>query len=94
MKSSKYFTLEEVMEVQVEKYPSNPKVPYKRESRHKYQFKSGSVYEGEWCGPFRDGFGTQIWTDGAFYTGEWRDNKACGIGKFTHTDGEVYHGSF
>ena len=43
--------------------------PDKREKRPPYQFKSGAVYEGEWKGNLRDGFGTQTWPDGAKYEG-------------------------
>jgi hypothetical protein len=32
-------------------------------------FKSGAVYEGEWIGHVRDGFGIQRWPDGARYEG-------------------------
>lgn len=53
----------------------------KREKRSPYTYKStGSVYEGEWLGNFRDGFGTMIWLDGAKYIGNWSFNRACGKG--------------
>ncbi len=41
----------------------------KREKRPPYTFQSGAIYEGEWYGGNRDGFGTQIWPDGARYEG-------------------------
>lgn len=40
-----------------------------REKREPYVFKSGAVYEGEWIGHTRDGFGIQRWPDGARYEG-------------------------
>ena len=40
-----------------------------REKRPPYTFKSGAVYEGEWKGNVRDGWGIQIWPDGAKYEG-------------------------
>lgn len=64
----------------------------KREKRPRYTFRSGAVYEGEWLGNLRDGYGVQIWTDGARYEGEWRKNKAHGKGKFFHIDGDTYDG--
>jgi len=41
----------------------------KREKRPPFTFQSGAIYEGEWKGNVRDGFGTQIWPDGARYEG-------------------------
>lgn len=52
--------------------------PDKKEKRPPYQFKSGAVYEGEWKGNLRDGFGTQTWPDGAKYEGYFfRFKTAC-----------------
>jgi hypothetical protein len=45
----------------------------KKEKRPPYTFKSGAVYEGEWKGSVRDGWGTQIWPDGAKYEGTFFD---------------------
>ena len=63
-----------------------------REKLPPYRFKTGSIYDGEWKGGFRDGFGSQTWPDGAKYLGEWKDNKAYGQGKFIHVDGDTYEG--
>jgi hypothetical protein len=52
----------------------------RRELRPAYQYKTGSIYEGEWFGNFRDGFGTMTWPDGAQYIGNWSFNRACGKG--------------
>ena len=41
----------------------------KRERRPPFTFSSGAVYEGEWRGNVREGWGTQIWPDGAKYEG-------------------------
>ena len=43
--------------------------PEIKEKRPAYQFKSGAVFDGEWKGNSRDGFGTQTWPDGAKYEG-------------------------
>lgn len=64
----------------------------KREKRPPYTFSSGAVYEGEWVGNVRDGYGVQTWPDGARYEGEWKNNKAHGKGKFYHVDGDVFDG--
>lgn len=40
-----------------------------REKRPPYTFKSGAIYEGEWKGSTRDGWGVQTWPDGAKYEG-------------------------
>ena len=42
---------------------------YKREQRPPFTFKSGAVYNGEWRGNARDGYGEQVWPDGAKYLG-------------------------
>jgi hypothetical protein len=55
------------------------------------------VYEGEWFGNLRDGYGKMIWAgndlklflDGARYEGEWSENRAHGKGKFWHVDGDT-----
>ena len=62
------------------------------EKRPPFTFKNGAIYEGEWKGKIRVGFGTQFWPDGAKYEGEWKNNKAEGKGKFWHVDGDVYEG--
>jgi hypothetical protein len=40
-----------------------------REKRPIFKFKSGAMYEGEWVGLKRDGYGVQLWPDGARYEG-------------------------
>jgi hypothetical protein len=42
----------------------------RRERRPPYTFKSGAIYEGEWKGSIRDGWGIQTWSDGAKYEGK------------------------
>ena len=64
----------------------------KRDRRAAYTFRSGAVYEGEWLGNFRYGFGCMIWPDGAKYIGNWSFNKANGKGQFIHAEGDVYDG--
>jgi hypothetical protein len=39
------------------------------EKRAPYKFKSGAIYEGQWRGNVREGYGVQTWQDGAKYEG-------------------------
>ena len=55
--------------------------PAGQRTRRRHQFKSGAVYDGEWTGNERNGFGTQRWADGAEYTGQWSQNTATGAGR-------------
>lgn len=64
------------------------------EKREPVKFKNGVIYDGEWKGNVREGFGVQIWPDGAKYEGQWFNNKAEGKGKFTHVDGDIYDGDW
>ncbi len=45
-----------------------------REKRPPKTFKSGAIYEGEWIGVLRDGYGIQTWPDGARYQGKKKLN--------------------
>jgi len=60
--------------------------------RKRHTFRSGAVYDGQWFGNKRDGFGAMTWPDGARYLGEWTADMACGHGRFTHEDGDRYTG--
>ena len=55
---------------------------------------NGAIYEGEWLGEMRDGWGVQIWPDTSRYEGNWRNDKANGKGKLIHADGDVYDGEW
>eukprot|EP00440_Ansanella_granifera_P025629 gb/GFBE01027831.1/.p1 GENE.gb/GFBE01027831.1/~~gb/GFBE01027831.1/.p1 ORF type:complete len:401 (+),score=63.84 gb/GFBE01027831.1/:1-1203(+) len=63
-------------------------------TRMKHIFKTGAVYDGQWLGNERDGFGKQTWPDGAEYVGEWKHNVVTGIGAFAHSDGDSYVGTW
>ena len=52
------------------------------------------VYEGEWRGDNKHGFGTHIWADGSMYVGQWKKNKPHGKGRLIHADGEMYEGDW
>jgi hypothetical protein len=64
--TSKYFTQDDFMETVKEGKKYDPE---QERSKKKYTYKSGAVYNGEWKGGFRDGYGTQKWSDGAQYDG-------------------------
>jgi len=63
-------------------------------SRRKHVFQTGAIYDGEWLGNERWGFGMQTWPDGAEYRGQWSANTATGRGCFRHCDGDVYTGEW
>ena len=58
-----------------------------RIKKQPYQYKNGSVYEGEWKGGFRDGIGKMEWPDGASYEGDWSLGFAHGHGVFLDASG-------
>lgn len=64
--TSRYFTQEENLETVKEGKVYDPD---QSRVKKKYTYKSGAVYNGEWKGGFRDGYGTQKWVDGAQYEG-------------------------
>jgi hypothetical protein len=51
-------------------YPLDEIEALQREKRSATTLKDGSVYEGEWKGPLRDGWGCQTWKEGAKYEGK------------------------
>ncbi len=63
-------------------------------SRKKYTYKNGSVYDGEWEGNKRNGYGVLVRPDGMKYEGEWKDDKPHGKGKITQTDGRIKAGEW
>jgi MORN repeat len=65
-----------------------------RQKKKPYSYASGAVYTGQWCGGFRDGFGTMKWPDGASYEGNWSYSRPYGFGTFSHVDGDVYEGEW
>ena len=41
-----------------------------KKNKAPYRFRSGAIYEGDWKGMLRDGWGVQTWPDGARYEGK------------------------
>eukprot|EP00440_Ansanella_granifera_P050266 gb/GFBE01054483.1/.p1 GENE.gb/GFBE01054483.1/~~gb/GFBE01054483.1/.p1 ORF type:complete len:482 (+),score=80.86 gb/GFBE01054483.1/:1-1446(+) len=62
--------------------------------RPAHRFQSGAVYQGQWSGNQREGFGKQTWPDGARYEGFWSGSSANGPGRFRFPDGSVYLGQW
>ena len=42
---------------------------YESKKNHTVTFPSGIIYEGQWLGELKHGFGVQKWPDGAIYEG-------------------------
>jgi len=58
--------------------------------------ENGTIYEGEWKGEEKHGFGEQKWApvngeeNGDCYKGEWENGKMHGQGKITFGNGDYY----
>ena len=68
-----------------------------RTQRRVHNYKSGSIYDGEWIGGFRHGSGIMKFEDGSVYEGEWYLGRAHGYGKFTNLRNDsqdIYEGTY
>ena len=68
--TSRYFKQEEAQETltdQVFKLDGELEV-------REYEYKTGSVYNGEWLGGMRHGQGKMVWADNGCYEGKWLYN--------------------
>lgn len=74
----------------VETLSSQPLALAREKKTHRYS--SGGVYDGQWLGGFRDGWGVMTWPDGAVYRGFWSFGFPRNEGKFTYSDFDVYEG--
>ena len=68
---SKYFKMEEANETLKGVFDQDAPI-----EEREYQYKTGSIYSGQWKGGMRHGHGTMKWIDGASYQGEWQLNVA------------------
>ena len=60
-----------------------------------YIYKNKAVYNGEWVGGFRHGFGRIEWSGSACYEGKWDCGYAQGdAGIFIDCQGNRYEGDF
>jgi len=62
----------------------------KIEEKEAVKFKNGVIYQGQWKGDVRWGYGVQVWPDGARYEGNWVNGKANGQGMFASTKVNLY----
>mmetsp|Transcript_32891 Transcript_32891/g.57483 ORF Transcript_32891/g.57483 Transcript_32891/m.57483 type:complete len:372 (-) Transcript_32891:1373-2488(-) len=66
----------------------------KAREKKTHAYKNGGVYDGQWLGGFRDGWGIMVWADGSIYRGFWSFGYPKGEGKFTYSDHDVYDGQW
>ena len=66
----------------------------KREGRGTLRGADGSVYEGQWAGDLRQGFGWLIAASGMEYTGEFHADRADGQGSARYPSGDLYRGGW
>lgn len=59
-----------------------------------FQHTDGGVYNGEWKGALKDGFGVYTYPSGAVYAGEWLDGTKEGRGVYSFAKGGVYEGEW
>ena len=58
-------------------------------------YQNGEIYEGNFIGGLREGFGKYSYTNGDVYEGNFKENLKHGIGKMTYHEGiGTYHGYF
>lgn len=82
-----YFSAQEVRETLSAK-------PLEGRSSHKYTYRDGGIYAGQWLGGFRHGKGCMRWADGAQYEGEWAYGRPWGQGEFRWAEGERFVGEW
>lgn len=59
-----------------------------------FKHTDGGVYNGEWKGALKDGFGVYKYPSGAKYEGEWLDGTKEGRGVYTFAKGGIYEGEW
>jgi len=59
-----------------------------------YEYLSGLVYQGEWLGGFRHGYGIAKWPDNSKYEGTWEFGYPSKKGTFFHSDGVIFKGNW
>ena len=67
-------------------------VGFEPHGRGKMTYGSGDVYEGDWEGGVRSGFGTVQWANGDGYTGDWERGEPTGEGARLFANGDAYRG--
>jgi predicted permease len=59
-----------------------------------FKHTDGGLYNGEWKGALKDGFGVYTYPSGAKYEGEWLDGTKEGRGVYTFAKGGIYEGEW
>ena len=59
-----------------------------------FKHTDGGVYNGEWKGALKDGFGVYTYPSGARYEGEWLDGTKEGRGVYKFPKGGIYEGEW
>ena len=59
-----------------------------------FKHTDGGIYNGEWKGALKNGFGVYKYPSGAAYEGEWLDGTKEGRGVYRFAKGGVYEGEW
>lgn len=59
-----------------------------------FKHTDDGLYNGEWKGALKDGFGVYTYPSGAKYEGEWLDGTKEGRGVYTFAKGGIYEGEW
>jgi hypothetical protein len=59
-----------------------------------FKHTDGGIYNGEWKGALKDGFGVYTYPSGASYEGEWLDGTKEGRGIYRFAKGGIYEGEW
>lgn len=59
-----------------------------------FKHTDGGIYNGEWKGALKDGFGVYTYPSGATYEGEWLDGTKEGRGVYRFAKGGIYEGEW
>lgn len=59
-----------------------------------FRHTDGGVYNGEWKGALKEGFGVYTYPSGAAYEGEWLDGTKEGRGVYRFAKGGIYEGEW
>lgn len=59
-----------------------------------FKHTDGGIYNGEWKGALKDGFGVYTYPSGAAYEGEWLDGTKEGRGVYRFAKGGIYEGEW
>lgn len=59
-----------------------------------FKHTDGGLYNGEWKGALKDGFGVYTYPSGARYEGEWLDGTKEGRGVYRFAKGGIYEGEW